>query len=169
MTEEETMTIKLKKILVPMAFTDNCLKAKKYAEEIARQFGAEIELLHVVEASPYEVYQQKGIAENVPLYEMAGGTPPTSNQKFIIRDVLEETRNELEKIAASNGGGVTYVTEVKHGHSVDEILRTIDEYKPDLVVMATHGRTGLKHLVMGSVTEKIVRLSPVPVLTYRVA
>jgi nucleotide-binding universal stress UspA family protein len=163
------MAIQLKKILVPIAFSENCLKAKNFADMIAEQFGAEVELLHVVEASPYEVYQQRGIMENVPLYEMAGGAMPTSNQRFVIRDVLEETRNELEKIAAAeNGKGVKHVTAVKHGHSVDEILRTIEEYKPDLVVMATHGRTGLKHMVLGSVTEKVVRLSPVPVLTFRV-
>jgi nucleotide-binding universal stress UspA family protein len=162
------MAIQLKKILVPIAFSDNCLKAKDYADMIAEQFGAEVELLHVVEASPYEVYQQRGILENVPLYEMAGGTMPAANQKFVIRDVLEETRNELEKIAASANGKVKHVTVVKHGHSVDEILRAIEEYKPDLVVMATHGRTGLRHMVLGSVTEKVVRLSPVPVLTFRV-
>lgn len=161
------MSINVKKILVPIAFTDNCLKAKQFAEDIAKEFGAEIELLHVVEASPYEVYQTKGIAANVPLYEMAGGTMPTSNQQFIIRDVMEETRNELEKIAAQSKDGINYVTAVKHGHTVDEILRAIDEYKPDLVVMATHGRSGLRQFLLGSVTEKVVRLSPVPVLTHR--
>jgi nucleotide-binding universal stress UspA family protein len=79
---------------------------------------------------------------------------------------MDETRAELNKIAAKNGG-VKYVTDVKHGNSAEEILRAIDEYKPDLVVMATHGRTGLKHMLMGSVAERIVRLSPVPVLTVR--
>ncbi|HEX9844699.1 MAG TPA: universal stress protein, partial [bacterium] len=90
-------------------------------------------------------------------------------QRYIVKDVMEETRNELDKIAASNGSKVKYKTDVKHGHSVDEILRVIDEYKPDLVVMATHGRTGVRHMLLGSVAERIVRLSPVPVLTVRAA
>jgi nucleotide-binding universal stress UspA family protein len=163
------MQLTVKKILVPIAFTDNCLRAKDFADSIAAKFGAEVELLHVVEASPYEVYQQRGIVADVPIYESALGSVPRSTQKFIVKDVMEETRNELDKIAATNGAGVKYKTEVKHGHSVDEILRVIDEYKPDLVVMATHGRTGVRHMLLGSVAERIVRLSPVPVLTVRAA
>ena len=162
------MELQVKKILVPMAFTDNCIRAKEFADAIAKSFGAEVELLHVVEASPYEVYQQKGIVGDVPLYERAIGSMPSSTQRYIVKDVIEETRNELDKIAASDGTGLKYVTEVKHGHAVDEILRAIDEYKPNLVVMATHGRTGVKHMLLGSVAEKVVRLSPVPVLTVRI-
>lgn len=161
------MQLTVKKILVPIAFTDNCIRAKDFADAIAKQFNAEVELLHVVEASPYEVYQQKGIVADIPIYESALGSVPRSTTKYIVRDVIEETRQELERIAATNGLGVKHLTDVKHGHSVDEILRAIDEYKPDLVVMATHGRTGVRHVLLGSVTERIVRLSPVPVLTVR--
>ena len=159
------MQLKVSRILVPIAFSDNCSKAKEYADALAKQFNAEIELLHVVEASPYEVYQQRGIVADVPIYESALGSVPRSSQPFIIKDVMEETRGALEKMAGN--GGVKHTVAVKHGHSVDEILRAIDEYKPDLVVMATHGRTGVKHMLLGSVAEKIVRLSPVPVLTVR--
>lgn len=159
------MDIAVNKILVPIAFTENCDKAKNYAAGLARQFEAEVELLHVVETSPYEVYMQRGIMENVPLYERAGTGMPASDQKFIIRDVMEETRNELDRMAATNGEGVRYKIEVKHGHVVDEILREIEAYQPDVVVMATHGRTGVRHMILGSVTEKIVRFSAVPVLT----
>ncbi len=161
------MAFRVKKILVPIAFSENCAGAKQFAEEIARKFGAEIDLLHVVESSPYEVYQQKGIMENVPLYEMAGGTMPSSDQKFIIKDVMKETLRELDKLASENYGGVKYNTLVKHGHSAEEIIHAIEETKPDLVVMATHGRKGLKHLLLGSVAERVVRLSPAPVLTHR--
>ena len=174
------MSLQVKKILVPIAFSDNCLKNKKMADEIALQFGAEVELLHVVEASPYEVYQRKGILADPPFYEKEGGATSAAKGRYGVGDLMEETRNELERLASENtadaGNGqnedgvknVKYVTEVKHGNSVDEILRAIDKYQPDLVVMATHGRTGLKHMLLGSVTEKIVRLSPVPVWTNRV-
>jgi len=161
------MQLSVKKILVPIAFTDNCLKAKEFADSIAAQFGAEVELLHVVEASPYEVYQQRGIVADVPIYESALGSVPRSGQQYIVKDVMEETRGELDRIASSNGQGIKHVTDVKHGNAVDEILRAIDEYRPDLVVMATHGRTGVRHMLLGSVAERIVRLSPVPVLTVR--
>ena len=161
------MTFRVKKILVPITLSENCMRAKQFAIEVARQFEAEIDLLHVVESPSYEVYQQKGIMENVPLYEMAGGTMPASNQKFIIRDVMKETSKELDRLAAENGGEVKTNTVIKHGHSVEEIIHAIEETKPDLVVMATHRRKRLRHLLLGSVVERVVRLSPVPVLTYQ--
>jgi nucleotide-binding universal stress UspA family protein len=160
------MAVKLSRILVPLDFSAGSLKAKDYADQIARDLNAEVELLHVVERSPYEVYQQRGFLQDVPLYQLPGDTAPSANQKFIIKDVMEETRQELMKIATS-ASGVKYRTEVRHGHAVEEILAEIGSYKPDLVVIATQGRRGLTHLVLGSVTEKIVRLSPVPVLTVR--
>ena len=157
------MVFKIKKILVPIAFSKNCDIAKDYADELAKQFKAKVKLLHVVEQSPYEVYMQRGIMEDVPLYERAGAALPSANQKFIIKDVVEETRKELERMKKADG--VSYEYEVRHGHTVDEIVREIESYDPDVVVVATHGHTGLKHLVLGSVTEKVVRLSPKPVLT----
>lgn len=160
------MSIKVEKILVPIAFSDNCTNAKETADDLARKFGAEVELLHIVESSPYEVYQRKGIINDVPLYEIAGASVPSSQQRYIIKDVMIETQRELESLAAPSNG-VKYRTEVKHGHVVDEILREVEHYKPDMVVMATHGHRGVKHLLLGSVTERIVRLSPVPVLTVR--
>jgi len=160
------MTIKIDRILVPIDFSTSSLKAKAYADQIAKDMKAEVELLHVVERSPYEVYQERGFLQDVPLYQLPGDAPPAAQQKFIIKDVLEETRQELQKIAKAESG-VKYRTEVRHGHAVEEILAEIGSYKPSLVVICTHGRTGLTHLVLGSVTEKIVRLSPVPVLTVR--
>ncbi len=160
------MTIKIDRILVPIDFSAGSSKAKEYADQIARDMKAEVELLHVVERSPYEVYQQRGFLQDVPLYEVPGETVPAAHQRFIIKDVLEETRQELRKMAKTDAG-VKYRVEVRHGHAVEEILAEISSYKPGLVVICTHGRTGITHLVLGSVTEKIVRLSPVPVLTVR--
>ena len=55
---------------------------------------------------------------------------------------------------------------VRHGHAVEEILAEIEAVQPDLLLMSTHGWRGIARLLMGSVTEKLVRLSPVPVLTF---
>jgi nucleotide-binding universal stress UspA family protein len=160
------MAIKIDRVLVPIDFSTNSIKAKEYADAVAREWHAEVELLHVVERSPYEVYQQRGFLQDVPLYHMPGDAAPAVNQRFIIRDVIEETRQELQRIAGSETG-IKYRVEVRHGHAVEEILAEISSYHPGLVVLCTHGRTGLSHLVLGSVAEKIVRLSPVPVLSVR--
>jgi nucleotide-binding universal stress UspA family protein len=74
----------------------------------------------------------------------------------------------LEDLVARLGKyGVTATTLLKIGVPVDEINQAIDDHGVDLVVMGTHGRTGLRHLVAGSVTERVVRSSRVPVLTIR--
>ena len=101
---------------------------------------------------------------DVPLYERAGSTTPRSGQRYIIHDVLEETRNHLITMASEKRN---YRVEVRHGNVVDELLAEIERYKPGLVVICTHGWTGMKHLLLGSIAEKLVRLSPAPVLSFR--
>jgi len=158
------MEISVKRILVPIDFSDHSVTALKFAKTIASQFDAEIELVHVVERSPYEVYQKSGFQQSVPLYEPIGSGAPRAESAFIIRDLLEETRTRLHDLA---GKYEKSQVEVLHGHVVEELLGQIDKYRPDLVIICTHGWTGLKHLVMGSVAEKLVRMSPAPVLTFR--
>lgn len=157
------MALTLKRILVPIDFEDGSLKAKDYADQLALVTGAEVELFHVVVKSPYEVYQQRGFLADVPLYQRPNDAMPAADQKYVIRDVVEETRQQLKRLVTASSG-VSYRTEVSHGDAVDEIVAEIGRYQPDLVVISTHGRRGLTHLVMGSVAEKVVRMSPVPVL-----
>jgi nucleotide-binding universal stress UspA family protein len=76
--------------------------------------------------------------------------------------IAAAARSSLEKLAAEQGG---LRSELRCGDPAAEILRAIDELKPELVVMGTHGRRGLARLLLGSVAEKVVRSSPVPVLT----
>ena len=158
------MAIEIQRILVPIDFSIYATQALEYAKTLAEQMNAEIELVHVVESSPYEVYQKIGFVHSVPIYERGGTTPPRSDQQYIIHDVLEETRNQMMAMVSEK---LKCRVEARHGHVVEELLAEIDKFKPDLVVMCTHGWTGLKHLVLGSVVEKLVRLSPAPVLTFR--
>ena len=158
------MTINFQKILIPIDFSEHSKQALNYATELAADLDAEVELVHVVESSPYEVYQKSGFIQSVPIYERAALAVPKAAQNFIIHDVLEETRDQLVCMVSEK---TKYRVEVRHGNVVDELLAEIEAYKPDLLVMCTHGWTGLKHLVLGSVAEKLVRLSPVPVLTIR--
>jgi nucleotide-binding universal stress UspA family protein len=152
------------RILVPVDFSDNALLAKSAAESLAEQSGAEIELLHVVEGSPYEVYVQKGFESDVPFYVPLGESPPSSSQTVIVKNLMEEAQRRLEQMA---GKKIKTKATVRRGRPVEQILDEVASYKPDLLVLCTHGWTGIKHALLGSVTERVVRLSPVPVLTVR--
>ena len=154
--------MKIQRILVPVDFSENALQAKTAAESLAEQSGAEIELLHVVEGSPYEVYVQKGFESDVPFYVPIGESPPSSSQSVIVKNLMEEAQRRLEQIA----GNKTKAT-VRRGRPVEQIIQEVASYKPDLLVMCTHGWTGIKHALLGSVTERVVRLSPGPGLAVR--
>ena len=158
------MELKIQRILVPIDFSDNSMAGLRYAQLFGEQFGAEIELVHVVEVSPYEVYQQRGFLENVPLYERAGAALPRAHGTFVIKDVMDEMDKQLRELAQAQQGG-RYATKVLHGSAVDTLLQEIESYGPDMVIMCTHGWSGLKYLFLGSVAERLVRLSKVPVLT----
>lgn len=160
------MTIQFQKFIVPIDFSNHSRQALNFATELAGGLGAEVELVHVLESSPYEVYQKSGFIHSVPIYERTATALPRAAQNYIIHDVMEETRDQLICMVSEK---MNYRVQVRHGHVVDELLGEITTYAPDLVVMCTHGWSGLRHLVLGSVVEKIVRLSPVPVLTIRAA
>jgi nucleotide-binding universal stress UspA family protein len=86
--------------------------------------------------------------------------------------LLETLRNEgrqaVREIEVSGTqGGLSVVSEIVEGSPFEEILDYVTEYSIDMVIMGTHGRTGLDRIVMGSVAERVVRRSPVPVLTIR--
>lgn len=157
------MALKLKRILVPFDFSPNSESAKDMADAVAAQFKAKVELLHVVESSPYESYVYKGFLGDVPIHEPAGEGVPNYYSQVVIKNLVKETQDRLTKIAKKHKPA--YLAKVRSGHVVEEVLEEISAFKPDLVVMSTHGWTGFKHLLLGSVAEKIVRFSPVPVLT----
>ena len=134
-----------KTILVPIDFQDASLDALAAARELAGPLGLEVVLLHTY-AIPVVVY---------PGFDpiVAPGLP---------EEIAATARTALDKLAAENGGLTTIL---RSGDPATEILRVVDELHPALVAMGTHGRKGLAHLLLGSVTEKIVRSSPAPVLT----
>jgi nucleotide-binding universal stress UspA family protein len=132
-------------ILVPIDFQDASLDALATARELAGRLGLEIVLLHTYTV-PVVVY---------PGFDpiIAPGLP---------EEIATAAKNALETLAAEQGGLRSIL---KAGDPASEILKAIDELKPALVTMGTHGRKGLAHFLMGSVTEKIVQSSPAPVLT----
>jgi nucleotide-binding universal stress UspA family protein len=101
---------------------------------------------------------------------MAGGRvvdrPPRPEPEAVRRDPSDEALTRLRDLI-SNAFQGPWNAEVALGHPAEAIVRVAQERGVDLIVMSTHGRTGLQHALMGSVAEKVVRLAPCPVLTVK--
>jgi universal stress protein A len=144
--------LKLKKILVPIDFSPASLKALNYAIPFADQFGASITLLHVLENQPFPSYAPFEM-EHTRLSEVS-------------RDLSKEKLKKLyPKLVGASG--IKVRTIVHEGKPYEVINKVAQEIHADVIIMATHGFTGLKHAVLGSTTERVVRFATRPVLTVR--
>jgi nucleotide-binding universal stress UspA family protein len=145
-----------KTILVPHDFSASANHAAAIARDEAKASGGTIVLLHVIDL-PYQLGPDAVI---VP--EETGA--PISIKQYAIQSAETHLQDLADRLARD---GATVSCVIKIGVPVDEINRAVDEHQIDLVVMGTHGRTGLRHLMAGSVAERVVRSSRVPVLTIR--
>jgi nucleotide-binding universal stress UspA family protein len=143
-------------ILVPHDFSASANHATAIARDEAKVHGGTLVLLHVIDL-PYQLGP-----DAVILPEATGA--PIGLKQYATQSAEAHLQDLAERLAKD---GATATCVIKVGTPVDEILRVIDEHKIDLVVMGTHGRTGIRHLMAGSVTERVVRTSRVPVLTIR--
>jgi universal stress protein A len=131
--------------LTPTDFSAPATQAVTAAFELAQTFGAKLSLLHVIE---------------VPVYAIVVPLP--------LEDLERDARQALARLLPEAAAAHIDVTRlVDMGVPYQKIVETATAEEVDLIVMATHGRTGLSHLVLGSVAERIVRLAPCPVLTIR--
>jgi len=137
------------KILVPVDFSEHSQKALRYALAFARQFDAEVLLVHIVEQMVYP---------GDWMY------PPLAVTDFAA-EKREQMVDRLRTLAA--GSGVKTQHMVRLGRAWQEVVEIAREQKADMIILATHGYTGLKHVLLGSVAEKIVRHAPCPVLSVR--
>jgi universal stress protein A len=141
----------LRTILVPVDFSGHTAKALAYAHAFQDQFGARLVLVHVVE--PTVVPDNFGIIP--PAYEEMNG---------LLRQTAEE---RLGALAGDSGKGGRVAAVVCVGRASWEIVRLAREHGADLIILATHGHSGLKHVLLGSTAEYVVRHAPCPVLTVR--
>ena len=137
------------KILCPIDFEHDSINALEIAGRLAKQNAATVCLLSVI-GEPL-----------VPARELPP-VPISPNPRFESR-----CRERLEAIAREKLAGVRHEVFIKSGNAAPQILNLAAERKIDLIVMGTHGRKGLKLFLLGSVAERVVRESPVPVLTIR--
>jgi nucleotide-binding universal stress UspA family protein len=149
---QENMTMEIRRILAPTDFSELSKQGLKSALELAGVFGAKLLLLHVVEPPSYPVE----------------GILPSHMGATLLDDLERQASNELaQMLFDTQGSKVDVARRVVVGIPYRKVVEVAEEEKSDLIVMTTHGRTGLSHLVMGSVAEKIVRTAPCPVLTIR--
>jgi len=146
--------IQLKTILVPVDFSACGRKATEYALAFAVQFRASIMLLHVVEPM---VYPENYVAVPAATDEINQSLLTSAQQR------LASQKEELVQ------NGVQVQTMTRLGRPYLEIAAVAKELPADLIILATHGYTGLKHVFLGSTAERVVRHAPCPVLTVRSA
>lgn len=139
----------VRRVLIPVDFSDATETAVRHGKEIAQTYGAEIDLLHVVEE---------------PIYPNAYGLDPI---EFPTQEVVERVEARLADLAREEIGYEHVTVEAPVGPPATGILDYIEKNEVDLVVLATHGRTGFERVLLGSVTERVLRRSPVPVFVIK--
>ena len=147
--------IKLKKILYPSDFSESSREALKYAVSFAREFKARLVLMHVV--------NEQIFSEGLSLPRL---TPPEALEQEL---TAEGGRQLRMLIPAGELAGLQVEHVILRGMPFLEIIRYAKANDVDLIVIGTHGRSGMEHIIFGSTAEKVVRKAPCPVLSVRPA
>jgi nucleotide-binding universal stress UspA family protein len=144
----------IQRILLATDFSENSKWALTYALSFAKKYDAKLYILHVIQQPTYPL----GMYAEVSFDAM---------DKFN-RNISDATDKEMKKLCETELGELkNYESMVVSGTPFLEIIRTAREKEVDLIVVGTHGRTGLDHVLFGSTAEKVVRQAPCPVLSVR--
>ena len=139
---------KVKEILAPTDFSELSKQGIRYALEMARDSGAEVVVYHVIDLGEEQPERREFVGQ--------------------YHDMLEDNRRVLDKFLGESFADCINLVEVRRlvefGRSFKNIVEIADQENVDIIVMATHGRTGLDHVILGSVAEKVVARSSRPVL-----
>jgi len=140
------------KILTAIDFSENSDHAFEYALTLATQFQAELTILHVI---------------NEPV-DLRGFYVPHISFEQLEKEIEEGAQKMMEKFCQTKLADFTnYKTAIVSGIPYEEIIKKADEIASSLIVLGTHGRTGLDHIIFGSTAERVVRSASCPVLTIR--
>lgn len=146
------MESQIKKILVPVDFSDYSKNALRYAYTLAKDFASKLYVIYVIEPVIYPAD-----------FSMGQFALPSLDAEVSIK-----ASEELENLVKSElGCDIDCQTIVKTGKPFVEINDTAAELDIDLIIIASHGHTGVEHILFGSTAEKVVRKAPCPVLTIR--
>lgn len=145
--------LSIKKILLPTDGSDTSLEALRYTSSFAKEYNVTVCLMTVVEThhSIYDVYADE-IALDLQESKIAS----------LVNKRLDDTEKKARELGIEN-----IVKIARFGIPYQEIVNIANEEGVDLIVMGTHGRSGIAHFLIGSVTEKVIRTAPCPVLVVR--
>ncbi|HYQ46609.1 MAG TPA: universal stress protein [Polyangiaceae bacterium] len=144
----------IRRVMVPIDYSDNSKAALAYGAELALGFGASLDIVHVWDRPTYltdAVMVQRPGEAHKPIGELIRENAERDMTEFLSEVSLPTTLSISRRLVS--------------GEPASALLAELKKGEHDLVVLSTHGRTGLAHLLLGSIAEKLVRLSPVPVLT----
>jgi nucleotide-binding universal stress UspA family protein len=151
--EEEADIESIEHILIPTDFSVHSQKALTYAKEIAKLYGSKLQLLHVIEETVHPAFYVTG---KTSIFELV----PDIKTKSI--QAMEKQLDETE------GSEIGASIDVVEGRAATEIIKFAETHRSDLIVIATHGLTGIEHMLIGSIAEKVVRQAQCPVFTVKV-
>lgn len=141
----------IRTILAPVDFSESSIKALEYALEMAKALGAKVQILHVYPLLSYAL--QDDVIPDDPRF---------------VADLEAELEKQLADLESRyEPRGVPLETKLVPGVPYAEILRVAGEIPADVIVIGTHGRTGLRRVLLGSVAERVVRGAEIPVLSVR--
>jgi len=158
-------------ILVPIDYSGDSQGALQWGASLAEKYGAKLLLLHVIPKAVEEVFREGGafVSSTSSFHEVRAPGAQSFRRHPIIIDLVDKAHTELHDFADKHLKDIVPVqVKVAVGRPAEEILRVAREEKVDLIVMGTHGRTGLRHLLLGSVAEAVTRHAPCPVFTVRI-
>lgn len=139
------------KILCPVDFSEASPHIARTAREFALKFDAEVVVLYVAPSMiQYEIFDL-----------------PAASLPQLVGDIVTGAEKTMSDFVTTNFQGLKASGKVVSGDAADAIVTMAEEEKADLIIMATHGRQGINRLLFGSVAEKVVKSSPVPVMTIR--
>ena len=147
------LSITAKRFLIPVDFSPGAGKAAEEALTLAAQFGARVWFLHVLDPTPLYAYSDED-----PI------SPALPIAPLMPEDIEEDWEFFLSALSLAK---VPWEKRTEEGRPADKIVEYAHAIKADVIVMGTHGRSGLAHMFLGSVAEEVVRAAPCPVFTIR--
>jgi nucleotide-binding universal stress UspA family protein len=145
----------MKKILVPVDFSAPSLEAVKFAMNLCAKSKGEVRLIHIVE---------------LPVLYDSTLMPALSFEEVFYNEMKEKAEKNFEKIITKwSKEGLKISKQVEFGHFITKLMVAAEAWKADVLVMGTHGSSGVREFVIGSNTEKVVRYSDIPVMVIRKA